>query len=74
MSEGLMHFLRDALHVSCSISGSSRILCAMTGYAAHIKQEAEGMGAALSQAMCDQYYSKFKTKVDQVSVPSLTLS
>ena len=46
----------------------------MTGYAAHIKQEAEGMGAALSQAMCDQYYSKFKTKVDQVSVPSLTLS
>lgn len=45
------------------------VLCAMTGYAAYIEKEAQDMGAALSQAMCDQYYSKFKAKLEQVSVP-----
>lgn len=65
-SDIIMDFLRHLMDVSGTIPGKSMILQSVSKCAASIKCEAEGMGAALSQNMIDDYYERFNTIVARV--------
>ena len=64
-SVGLMPVLRALSAEPCSIPGQFIVMQALKGYAQHIRAEADCMGPALSQEMCDGFYQKFNVKVER---------
>ena len=64
-SAGLMQVLRDIPFQQCPIPGTFILERAVRGLASHINAEAQDMGPALSQGMCDSYYQRFNLKVER---------